>query len=351
MAVGVLYAEIGKTGVLQQPLQLSGAILAAFGAGQHQHRIGGRGDRPRSVIGDQHLVQIDSTARGQRLERAAEQLSVGLQVPVMNNVGHEDRVVTLWPSLSEHVDRHGVDPLAEACFGDVFLGQLAHGRQLHDRGAEARVALGQRNGEATRAAAHVEQPGHALEVAVPGDANGGGHGVAVHEGGDRPRHLRRQLAALPGLDGTPGVVDQLGLQSGDEALGVHVLTMEAEGVPPIEGAVMQQVKPRRFGRLVAAQMDFQEAQGGQHREDALQGVEVEAGALGELLGRSRAARVERLEQMHLIGCGHRRHPVGREPDVPHHPVVPNRILDVPCNHAPLRLFQRTVDHAPPIRAV
>ncbi len=266
----------------------------------------------------------------------------------MDDVGHEDRIVAFWPGLPEHVDRHRVDAIAEAGFGDVFLGQFTNGRQLHDRGAEARVALGERDREAARAAAYVEQPAHALKVAVPGDADRGGHRVAVHEGSDRPRHFRRQLAGFPGLDGPACIVDDLGLQGGDEAPGVRMLAMEAERVAPIERAVVQQVEPRRLGGLVAAQVHLEKSKGSQHRKHALEGVQVEARPLGQLLGGSRAARLEGLEQAHLVGRGHGRHPIGRKPDIPHDPVIPHRILDIPCRHAPLRVSAQAVDHAPPI---
>ncbi len=189
--------------------------------------------------------------------------------------------------------------------------------------------------EAPRAAAHVQQPRHAIQIPMPGDAHGRGHGVAVHEGCDRPRHLRRQLAGLPGFHWAALVVDRLGLQRGDVPLGVRHRAGEAEGVAPIEGTVVQQIEPRRLGGLIAAQVHLQEGQRGQHRQDALQGVQVQARALGQLLGRGRAAVLQRLDQAHLVRRRDRRHPVGRQPHVPDRPIVPDRILDAPARHAPL----------------
>ncbi len=114
--------------------------------------------------------------------------------------------------------------------------------------------------------------------------------------------------------------------------------MEAEGVAPVERAVMQQVEPRRLGRLVAAQVDLQKAQRREHGQHALQRMQIEAGALGQLLGRGRAAALQGFEKMHLVGRCDRRHPVGRQPYVPHHAVVPDRILDRLARHNSLQRF-------------
>ncbi len=220
-------------------------------------------------------MQIDAAARRQRLERAPEQLGVGLQVPVVDDVRHEDRVIALRPGLPEHVDGDRVDAAGEAGFCDILLGQLADRGQLHDRAAQARMALGQGDGKASGAAAHVQQPRHPLEVAVSGDPDSRRHRVAVHERSDRTGHVGAELTGLPGLDGASLVVHRLGLQRRDIALGVHVAAVEAEGVAPVERAVVQQIEPRRLRRLVAAQVHLEEAQRRQHGQHALQGMKVQ----------------------------------------------------------------------------
>ncbi len=116
--------------------------------------------------------------------------------------------------------------------------------------------------------------------------------------------------------------------------------MEAEGVAPVEGAVVQQIEPGRLGRLVSAHVDLEQVQRGQHRQHAHQRVQVQAAPLRQLGRRGRATGLERLEQPHFVGCGDGRHPVGRKPHIPDDPVVPDRRLNALSRHTPLRLFAR-----------
>jgi hypothetical protein len=78
----------------------------------------------------------------------------------------KDGFVAARPVLPEHVDSARVDAIAETGRRDVLTGDLTHGRRLHDRATQIGMTLSERDAEASRASADVQQPPDTLEVDI-----------------------------------------------------------------------------------------------------------------------------------------------------------------------------------------
>jgi hypothetical protein len=190
-------ADVLEAGLGQELRQLRVRKLPALGSQEHEQAEGAGSRRTYAGIVEQRLVNEDAASHRQRGVCLGEQARAGGEIPVMQDVGKERRVVIARPFLPEHVDRARADAFPETGCGDVILRDLAHRRQFHDRAAQLRQALRERDAEASRAAADVQQTADTRKIDVAGHPKRSRDRVAVHECGNHARLLDLDVPRRP----------------------------------------------------------------------------------------------------------------------------------------------------------